>query len=162
MPKATLIFVVSVVTLLAGCDRATSKAASGGAPREVRIEKAAFGLFERDGEKVTFSPTKTVPFSVGQGYGWVVKLDTKKETVRWREEFTLPAAPIHWDGDSLPGSSQQVSADGRTSTLERDVALNNGVVLNAWSVAEGDPRGRYTIRLFVADAEPVVFEFDVQ
>jgi hypothetical protein len=90
----------------------------------------------------------------------VVTLRTKQATVKWREEFSLPSAPIVWG--SPPASSREVSADRKTSIIEREVSPNKGTIFNVWSVAAGDPPGRYLIRLTVADAAPVVFEFEVR
>lgn len=160
MRKVALFSVFIVFAFIAGCEQSTSKAKSITLPSGVHIETAEFGLFELDGGKATFVPAKTVPYSVNQAYGWVVKLQTKQERVKWREEFTLPSAPTEWGNP--PDSSQQITGDRRTSILVREVTPHNGKIFNSWSVAAGDPRGRYTIRLVIENAMPVVFEFEVQ
>jgi len=126
----------------------------------VQIEQAQFGLFSIDDGKATFSPSKSVPLSTEQAYGWVVKLRTKQDKVKWREEFTLPAAPAIWG--NTPASFREISTDRKTSILEKEVSPDNGTIFNAWSVAPGDPTGRYTIRLTIEDADPIVFEFEVR
>jgi hypothetical protein len=101
-------------------------------------------LFTIEDGKASFTPSKTVPLSINQAYGWVVKLRTKQETVKRQEEFTLPSAPTMWG--SPPGSFQEFSADKRTSILEREVVPKNGTIFNSWSVAAGDPPGRYQLQ----------------
>jgi len=149
-----------VLTLLVGCERPAAKSVSSALPGVVQIEQAQFGLFKIDDGKATFSPSKTVPLSVNQAYGWVVLLRTKQEKVKWREELTLPAAPATWGVP--PANLREVSADRKTSILEKEASPNNGTIFNAWSVLAGDPPGRYTMRLTIEDAEPIVFEFEVQ
>jgi hypothetical protein len=161
MRKVAPLSLLLVFALIAGCERPTAKPVSSAPSGAVQIEQSEFGLFKIDDEKkATFSPSKTVPLSVNQAYGWVVKLRTKQDKVKWREEFTLPAAPAIWDNP--PASLRELSADRKTSTLEKEVSPNNGTIFNAWSVAPGDPTGRYTIRLTIEDAEPIVFEFEVR
>lgn len=156
---APLSFLLSL-TLLWGCQQPTSQVDHTALPGAVQIERAEFGLFKKVDGNSAFSPSRTVPLSVNQAYGWVVKLHTNQEKIKWREEFTLPAAPAVW-GD-LPATSRQVSDDGKTSILEREVVPVDGTIFNSWSVAAGDPPGLYTIRLTVADAKPIVFEFEVR
>ena len=128
----------------------------------VEVVSAKFGLFSFDeGGKVQFVPTKTVPLSVDQAYGWIVVLKTNKLKIAWREEFTLPSAPATW-GEQPPGG-QTVSPDQKVSVLEREVVLSGGqVISNVWTVADGDPKGPYVMRLFIENARPILFEFNVE
>ena len=63
----------------------------------VQIEQAAFGVFTvtADG-RVDSKPTKTVPLTPNEEFGWVIGVTTTKPTVRWREEFTVPTPPETW------------------------------------------------------------------
>jgi hypothetical protein len=46
---------------------------------EVHIVRAEFGLFNSpESGKPLFVPTKTVPLTENQGYGWIILLVTKK------------------------------------------------------------------------------------
>jgi len=126
----------------------------------VRIEQYAFGLFNRtpDG-RIDFQPTKTVPLRPDQSFGWIIGVITKKPTVRWREEFTVPYPPQTWgpvDG------RHEISPDRKVSILEREVEPERGFVFNSWAIAPGDPKGRHTIKVTIEDAPPVVFEFEVE
>jgi hypothetical protein len=45
---------------------------------------------------------------------------------------------------------------------EREVAPDQGLIFNTWSVAAGDPAGKYVIRVFVEGALAKTFEFEVR
>jgi hypothetical protein len=96
---------------------------------------------------------------VNQPYGWVVALKTTQSKIKWREEFILPSAPATWDNQ---GGTHTVSPDRTVSVTEREVEPTRGIIFNSWSVAEGDPKGRYVIRLTIENATPIVFEFNVE
>jgi hypothetical protein len=59
-------------------------------PAPFRVLKAEFGIVTRGGG---FQPSTKVPLKEGQGFGWVIQLETPRDTIRWREEIRLPAAP---------------------------------------------------------------------
>jgi hypothetical protein len=126
----------------------------------VQIEQAAFGVFNRTADgRVDFKPTKTVPLIPNQEFGWVIGVTTTKPTVRWREEFTVPAAPETWG--PVEGK-HEISADRRVSILEREVPVEGNFLFNAWTISPGDPKGRHTMKVTVEDAPPIVFEFDIE
>ncbi|MDP2108563.1 MAG: hypothetical protein Q8J67_05880, partial [Rhodocyclaceae bacterium] len=63
--------------------------AQPGAP--VEIISAEFGIFDasKPGE-LAFEPTDVVPHRVGQRYGWVIEVRTKRRSLSVREEYLLP------------------------------------------------------------------------
>jgi hypothetical protein len=130
-------------------------------PPEVSIVRAEFGLFNfiKFGEQV-FVPGRTVPYNENQSYGWIILLETKKSKIRWREEFTLPAAPALWDSPVSQGS-HFISEDKRVFIMEREVEPDQGLISHSWAIAPGDPKGRYIIRVIVENRLQEVFEFDV-
>ncbi len=126
----------------------------------VQIEQAALGLFNRTADgRIDFKPTKTVPLTPNQEFGWIIGVTTTKPTVKWREEFTVPAPPETWG--PVEGK-HEISADRRVSVLEREVMPQRGFLFHSWVVSPGDPKGRHVIKVTVEDAPPVVFEFDVE
>jgi len=145
----------------------TGKAATslldGEVVRPVEIVRSEFGRFDvsESGEPV-FVPTTTIPLKVGQGYGWVMLLNTSKAKVMWREEFTLPEAPEAWDDEVEPNSVRSISEDRRVAVTVQEVEPSEGVILHSWAVAPGDPTGRYVIRVIVDGSIEQVFEFDVE
>jgi len=108
-----------------------------------------------------FEPAKKVPLKPGTNFGWVVELRTQKPTIKWREEFTLPAPPRTW-GPTDKQDKRRISEDKKVSVIEREVAPERGLIFNFWTIAEGDPAGRYEIRVFIEGVRAASFEFDVQ
>jgi hypothetical protein len=129
---------------------------------DIQIVRAEFGLFKQDNAgNQSFVPAKTVPLVEGQEYGWMIVLKTKKPTIKWREEFTLPYAPATW-GDVEAQGLHTVSTDGRISVMEREISPVDGLVFNSWTVAAGDPQGRYVMRVLIDNRYEQIFEFYVQ
>lgn len=155
-------FLSLIVLVVSGSVTAAPSKGTVGAPSNYEIVRAEFGIFNQaNSGKPTFAPTTTVPLTPNQGYGWIMVLRTTKPKIKWREEFTLPVKPDTW-GDPEPLGTRSVSTDGRTSVTEREVSPERGLIFNMWTVAPGDPKGRYVIRVFVEGSLAKVFEFDVQ
>jgi hypothetical protein len=135
------------------------------APPEPDIEvlRADFGLFDTtQSGKWVLTPSAVVPLKQGQHYGWSILLKTSRPTVKWREEFTLPAPPSTWSGDEPAAEGQTISPNGMTSVVESDAVPINGVIEHVWEVAPGDPKGHCIIRVTIDGGNQQVFEFDVQ
>ena len=126
-------------------------------PAPFRVLKAEFGIVVPGGLR----PSTKVPLKNGQGFGWIIQLDTPRDTIRWREELRLPAAPLTWQADEASGK-HTMSADRRTSILERAARVENGMIYNLWQISPGDPPGRYTMRVMIEDLLVSTFEFDVE
>ena len=141
---------------------ATSVELPKAAAANMEVVRAEFGLFNLpDSGKPAFVATRRVPLVPGQIYGWVVTVKPTQGEVTWREEFTLPGKPATWGG-SDPNASQTISSDRKTSVKEGKVVPDRGVIANTWTVAPGDPQGRYVIRVFIGNRLARTFEFDVK
>jgi hypothetical protein len=128
----------------------------------VEVINAQFGLFcQSEAGTPSFMPGTAVPLVAGQTYGWVIGLKSDKPAVHWREEFTLPDAPAQW-GSPDGQTELSISADKKVSVVEKDAPLEaGGLILNIWSVAPGDPKGKYSIRVVIDKAVERTFEFNV-
>lgn len=127
-----------------------------------KVTGGEFGLFNiSDPSKPSFVPSAFVPLVPDQAYGWVIHVRTDKAKIKWREEFTLPVKPTTW-GAVEPVGERSVSNDGRTSVTEREVIPDQGVIFNSWSVAPGDPKGSYIIRVFIEGSLAKTFKFEVK
>ncbi len=131
-------------------------------PPDLEVLRADFGLFDTtpSGSWI-LTTTTSVPLKVGQHYGWSILLKTTKPVVRWREEFTLPSAPVTWGGGDSPDPRRTVSADRKTSVLEVEAVPKRNTIDHMWEVVAGDPEGHYVIRVTIDGANEQVFEFDV-
>jgi hypothetical protein len=149
------ILLAAVLALQLSTSFASSEKATP--PTQFKVLKAEFGVVVPGG----FQPTTKVPFKEGQSFGWVIQLETQRDLVKWREELRLPAAPQTWHADEQSGT-HTLSADRRTSTLEREAKVENGLIYNFWQVSPGDPKGRYTLRVMLEGMLVSTFEFDVE
>jgi hypothetical protein len=130
-----------------------------GAPCALQAEFGLFKLSPRD-EVLDFKPGHSVPLVDDQAYGWLLHLNKKSGRVRVLERFTMPATPRTWG----IGPNERTGRSGDSSSISVDLTLqvyDGGVVYRAWSVAPGDPVGHHVIQVWVEDAAPLRFEFDV-
>ncbi|WP_460764584.1 hypothetical protein [Lysobacter fragariae] len=145
--------VVLACALLAGCGQRQ--------PPHVTITSATFGVFWTPARGSTrFIPTDVVPFAVGQRYGWLIHVHPAQARIQWREELTLPAAPATWGVERI--GRREASTDPRTVVTQREVGAASGVIVNAWQIEPGDPRGDYTIKVTVAKGPSRTFHFQVR
>ncbi|MDP3010760.1 MAG: hypothetical protein Q8N30_17045 [Methylococcales bacterium] len=156
MKRLSLLLTVFCFALLA--DSVASAAAPLNIiPEALHIVRAEFGLFNASG----FVPSNRVPLVEGQTYGWRIVVKTNKAKVRWREEFTLPVAPVTWGDAEVKGMSS-VSENRRVSVMEREETPVDGVMVNSWAVAAGDPVGHHVMRVLIDNRYEYIFQFDVQ
>ena len=159
MYHALLSSTALVTSALLAASLSVSAAETNRKPAEVQVGRIDFGIFvqspQNQGE---FRPANVVPLVVDQSYGWVAEMRTTMECVKVREELTLPEEPTTW-GDPDPELKQSISPDGRTATTEVCLKPINGVIARSWSVAPGDPRGAYTVKVWIEDQAPRVFRF---
>jgi len=119
-----------------------------------------FGIFEMDSEGGFFFPTDQVPFREGLEYGWLIFVDTERSSVRWREEFQLPAPPQSWGSVEEEGY-RTISADGRTAVTDFRSEILEPVIGNSWILVNGDPLGEHEMRIYVEGEYVTTFEFVV-
>ena len=152
----TLIFALAAILLCA------VPAAAGPGPQ---IVESVFGILEDDGTgQQSFRQTHTVPLKPGVKFGWMLRLEPSSGIVRWREEYTQPTAPRSWGPEQIGsrGVKRRISADGRTSVMDREERISGGVIISAWQIAAGDPPGLHIIRVTLENGQNAEFKFLVQ
>lgn len=128
--------------------------------KDLVLTSAEFGLVEQAADgTVQIKPVDKIPLVPGQTYGWRLKLRTKREVVALREEVQLPVAPKTWNS-AIPEAEFRVSPDGRTGVTMADATLTDGTLMNAWKVAEGDPLGEYSIKIYLDGKLVRTFKFE--
>lgn len=112
-----------------------------------RVEAALFGVEmpTNDEGQLVFVETERVPLVTGATFGWRIKLRDDSQVVQLREELELPAAPHVWrhTEDTL------ITSDRTTAITERSLHPRDGWIENAWSFTDGDPAGRYKLRVYL-------------
>jgi hypothetical protein len=131
--------------------RAESAAPRTSSPRlplrlapDLVVKRVRFGTFapSATGDD-EFVPGTEIPAEDGQGFGWVVELDTNRESVHWQEHLRLPQAPADW-GDASSDPDVLIAADGRSAVAQGDDLLEDGTLTRSyWNLAVGDPAGDY-------------------
>jgi hypothetical protein len=118
--------------------------------QELKIESAEFGIIHDDHQ---FEETTKVPYVIDQAYGWRMEVTPPDAVVHWKEEFILPNAPKTWGDKSAEATqtsnARDVQNGGKMCVTEKDVRARDGLIGNFWSVAKGDPHGKYELRVSV-------------
>lgn len=156
-----ILSILIAVNILIGHANASTASETSKSITGTQVISGHFGLFNPDDPAHGFTPSDVVPLVENQSYGWVIRLRTNKSTVKWREEFVLPEKPDTW-GSAQAFGKHSISPNGRVSITEREVTPEKGMIFNVWTVAPGDPKGKYIIRVFVEGRLVKTFRFDVQ
>ncbi|MDZ8224405.1 MULTISPECIES: hypothetical protein [unclassified Nostoc] len=128
--------------------------------KQITVSNTEFGLKRVDSKgNVTILRTTRVPLQQGNAYGWRIKLKDYQGEVKWREVLHLPKPPETWGTDN--GEDFSISADGTTSVTRRTQSAPNGVIENFWTIAPGDPLGKYRIEVYIDDRLISTFEFEL-
>ena len=133
-----------------------------GAPRlplrvgaDLVVKRAQFGILETSasGEE-NFVPARELPAEDGTTFGWVVQVDTTRQSLHWQEHLKLPQPPTDW-GDAASDPDISIFADGRTVVAEGDDMVEDGELSRFyWALAPGDPAGDYEMDIAV-EGKPV-------
>ncbi len=126
------------------------------------IKRVRFGILETvpDGED-RFVPGTEVPPDDGQVFGWVVEVDTSRESLHWQEYLKLPRPPADW-GDAAEDPDVLISKDGKGAVAQGEDLVEDGKLQRFyWSLAAGDPEGDYQLDLAVEGRPVAHFSFRV-
>ncbi|MEH2192806.1 MAG: hypothetical protein V7K98_09205 [Nostoc sp.] len=163
LASSCLIFGVISSEVIAGTSGVAQNAASFPTPtslKNITVSNSEFGLKRIDSEgNVRILRTIRVPLQQGNVYGWRIKLKDYQGEVKWREVLHLPKPPETWGTDN--GEDFSISADGTTSITRRTQPAPDGVIENFWTIAPGDPVGKYRIEVYIDDRLIGTFEFEV-
>src|SRR5262245_3439853 len=131
------------------------------APPSGASRGAVFGIIATDpAGKPFFVRSDSVPNVEGQMYGWFIGVGDSRGPVGWSETLTLPAPPASWSREgSHRDSDLSVSPAGRSAVVRGESVPEYGAIYHFWAVAPGDPVGRYTIVVKLADGREERFAF---
>lgn len=173
---ALLATLATLATLLVGCGQNPSAPHRPqvtfrltNAPRlplrlaaDLVVKRVQFGILETsaDGEE-HFVPGKEIPAEDGQAFGWVVEVDTTRDSLHWQEHLKLPQPPADW-GDAATDNDVIIAADGRSAVAQGDDLIEDGELSRFyWSLAAGDPAGEYEMDVAVEGRAVAHFSFRV-
>jgi hypothetical protein len=175
--KATILLVLLAALLVGACAEphapsthqpaiAWNPAAAPRLPMRIGpdlvIKRVQFGILETsaDGED-RFVPANEVPAEDGQVFGWVVEIETSRESLHWQEYLKLPRPPADW-GDAAEDPDVLISKDGKSAVAQGEDPVEDGELSRFyWSLAAGDPAGDYELDLAVEGRPVAHFTFRV-
>lgn len=114
------------------------------------IKRAQFGILATNaaGDE-NFVATKEIPAEDGQAFGWVIAVDTSRQSLHWQEHLKLPRPPADW-GDAATDPDITIASDGRTVVAEGDDLVEDGELSRFyWALAPGDPAGEYEMDIAI-------------
>ena len=117
--------------------------------------RARFGVING----IDIVETHHIPYTIGAHYGFRVDYHDIGRPVTLREEFHSPA-PVHWRSSSPSPQRMSQTSDGKTMTREIQLGSHtrsppeiHSLYVEDIQIARGDPRGQYTVKLWL-DGKP--------
>ena len=176
-PKVPLPLVLLAALLVAACAEPHAPATHqpsiawnpAAAPRlpmrigpDLVIKRVQFGILETTAAgDDQFVPATEVPAEDGQVFGWVLELETTRESLHWQEYLKLPRPPADW-GDAAEDPDVLISKDGKSAVAQGEDLVEDGELSRFyWSLAAGDPAGDYELDLAVEGRPVAHFTFRV-
>jgi hypothetical protein len=136
----------------------------------VEIVSAEFGLFDASNpDELAFEPATVVPQQIGQRYGWVIEVRTRKRSLAVREEYLLPTASTA----GISAAETKAAADPAVSTLnisllrrnqvsQRQLVPVEGRIFGEWSIGPGEPAGRRHLQVIIEGQLGADFKYEVR
>jgi hypothetical protein len=125
---------------------------------------ARFGLING----VQVAETRHIPYAVGTHYGFRLDYHDTGHPVTLREKFDLPG-PAHWRSTSPRAQRMSVTRGERTLTGEVQLGSRTAAPPDVHSfyiediqIASGDPKGQYSLKLWLDDKPFKDFRFYVE
>jgi len=129
-----------------------------------QVPKARFGLIT--GLAVT--ETRHIRYVVGTHYGFRIDYHDIGRVMKLREQFELPG-PANFRSKSPPEQFMLASHDRRTWIREVQMGSHtpsppeiHSFFIEDIKIARGDPKGKYTVRLWLDDRPFKDFEFYIE
>jgi hypothetical protein len=135
--------------------------AQPGAP--VEIISAEFGIFDasKPGE-LAFEPTDVVPHRVGQRYGWVIEVRTKRRSLSVREEYLLPTAAKAAAAADPLAESLNIATQRRNQVSQRQLVPVDGRIIGEWEIGPHEPAGQRHLQVIIEDRLAASFQYRVE
>lgn len=133
---------------------------TGDSPRQVApnlvIDSVVFGYVDpKTGDIVA---SDTIDTRRHLGFGWRIRFRGVPRSIRYREEFLLPAPAANWG----VGPSTKVAPNRASATTTETVELGADLTLrHVWYHTDGDPKGVHRINVQVNDIPIQTFRFTI-
>lgn len=129
---------------------------------DVIVRRAEFGVLEATAEgEERFVPGTALPAVEGTTFGWVLEIDTPRDSLHWQEHLRLPKAPADW-GDAGDDPDVLIARDGKSVAAHGEDALDDGELRRFyWTLSTGDPAGEYELDVAIEGRTVAQFRFRV-
>jgi hypothetical protein len=129
-----------------------------------QVASVRFGLINQLG----MTETRHIPYVVGTHYGFRIDYHDTGHPVTLREQFDLPG-PASWHSTSPPEQRMLASRSGRTVTREVQLGSHtrappdiHSFYIEDIQIARGDPKGEYSVKLWLDDKSLKDFQFYIE
>jgi len=129
---------------------------------EVEVVAAEFGLFEERKGDLVFTPAEVVPHVLGQRYGWVIEVKTKKRPLAVVEEYVVPHPNQGSPTELEVARNLGLSNDKRIPVSQRLLTPMDDHIYAEWSVGPNEPVGHRRLQVLIEGRVAARFEFDVK
>lgn len=129
---------------------------------DVVVRRAEFGVLETTAEgEERFVPGDSLPAVEGTTFGWVLEVETQRESLHWQEHLRLPKAPADW-GDASDDPDVLIARDGKSVAAHGEDAVEDGELRRFyWTLSTGDPAGDYELDVAIEGRTVAQFRFRV-
>ena len=157
MMRKTLMFLCSIVAGIAIAASPNQEEAP------VEILSASFGTFDSAGpNELVLAPSNVVPLKLGQRYGWVVEVRTRKRSLAIREEFVFPPKSKNQVFPNLVSESLNFPTPRRALAGERQLVPMEGKIYGESTVSSNDSAGHRMLQIFIEGQLGPRFEYDIE
>ena len=125
--------------------------------KAVHVVKAKFFIVKQG--NIVF--THTVPYTIGQEYGWLILTRSDDPYIAYEETLTLEQGTTFWSVIQEDGKSYTVSKDHRVFNIKGKLKNFNGMIYHTWMITEGDKLGSCSLAVQV-DNTKEIFNFVVK
>jgi hypothetical protein len=117
------------------------------------------GKSTKDASVSSAASTTSRTVTMGENFGVGLKFSSSREKVRVRIELHVPHSP-----ERFPSHSGQVSIgeDKKTVFVDYVVPGSKGKFAHYWGFGQGDPIGRYELKVYVEDVPIETYTFSTQ
>lgn len=129
---------------------------------KVEVVAAEFGLFEERKGELVFTPAEVVPHVLGQRYGWIMEVRTKRHAVAVTEEYVVPRPNTGSAEEKEVARNLGLSNDKRIQVSQRLLVPREDHIYAEWSVGPSEPTGHRRLQVLVEGEVAARFEFDVK
>lgn len=163
MMRRTLLLMSALAAGIAFAAPKAPKAPKAPAEASVEIVSAQFGVFDASAPgELALEPTNLIPHQIGQRYGWIIEVRTKKRSLAVREEYLMPLPPGTKDEPAPSNGTLTIPLQRRNQVSQRQLVPMNGIIYGEWAIGPGEPAGRRQLQIIIEGELGASFDYEVK